>query len=613
MREQPVNPEPRQKTFFRPWPVLPIALLLLLAGSFLYVWLRVQPQLEYHSYGPYFLRQRAFLESFLKQPGGLANYAGVFLAQLNHSNLLGALSFVLSQALVFLVARFCVSRLSGRALSLLALIPPFILLVLRNRYGCPLPAITLGLLLALLGAALFFLVPWRHLWLAAAASGLVSALLFCLAGLWSALLFAVLSGLFAWGQMRARRAGFACLGLGLVGPLLAVGLGRLEVSALFNPWPGGVPWLLTGALYASVPTAGAILALLPAAATAAPTPAFGRWFQAPGRRELVALLAFLVGWAVLWRSFDERQKLLAKIDYSAGAGQYEAVLDAASQVRVLNDAAKIRVQLALYHTGRLADELFSFHNMVEEAPSRGVGEDSRAQGQSLFQIGLLNDAEHMAYEALEMDGERPDVLRLLARINFLKDRPQGAQVFLNVLSLIPFQGERANETWPAGAHQIPPDESALLARMRTQVLSKDVLHEGLPLGRLLEVVLASNPTNRMAFEYLMADCLLGLDLKNAAENLRFLENFHYFVIPRPYEEALLLFQQVGRVQVDLKGRKIRPETIERFRQFLEAARQYRGGTEEHAAMATGFGDTYWFYYYAIRARQRAAEAQTSAP
>ena len=48
---------------------------------------------------------------------------------------------------------------------------------------------------------------------------------------------------------------------------------------------------------------------------------------------------------------------------------------------------------------------------------------------------------------------------------------------------------------------MPTAERAFLARMRARVLTNDVLHEGLPVGRLLDVLLASNPTNQMAFEY----------------------------------------------------------------------------------------------------------------
>lgn len=613
MRQQPVSREFGVGTFFRSWPAFPVGAVALLVGSFFYVWLRVEPLLEYHRYGPFFFRQREFLEPFLNRPGGLASYAAVFLAQLNGLNAVGALMFVLAECLVWLAARAGLARISGRAPSWATLLPLFVLLLLRNHYGCPVPAMSVGLLLALAASAAQVWLPWRLPWMATAASGLISGLLFWLAGLWPSVVFAVLCAEFVGFQMRNWRAGLGCLVLAWVGPLLAIGMGQLEMAGLVNPWPKGVDWVLAATLYASVPMAGAVLALLSAPASGPPDPKPSTRSRTPQPGQGLSVLVFLLGWSAVWLTFDQRQKLLSEIDYAANGGRYETVLAAAGRVKALNPPAKTRLQLALYHTGRLAEELFSFHSLIENAPSEGVGEDSRAQSQSLFELGLVNDAEHMACEALVMEGDRPDLLRLLARINLLKDRPQAAQVFLNVLSLIPFQGEPANAGWPKTDPQIPAAERALLAGMRARMLTNDVVHDGLPAGRLLDVLLAANPTNQMAFEYVMADCLLGLDLKQAVEHLRLLDNFHYARIPRPYEEAVLLFQQTARVQVALPGRSIRPETVERFRQFKAAVQQFKGSAEDLAAMAARFGDTYWYFYYAARSRERAAESQASAP
>jgi len=613
MRLQPVNRKPSPETSIRPWPAFPVGAAIFFVGSFLYVWLRVEPVLEYHHCGPYFYAQRAFMESFLGQPGGLTAYAGVFLAQLNCLNWLGALVFVLSAWAIFLSARLCLVRISGRAPGWATLVPLFGLLVLRNRYGCPVPDLGVGLVLALGAAAAHLSWPWRRPWVSMAVSGVLSALVFFLAGLWSALLFAVLCGLFVSGQMRHWPAGVGCLGLALAAPLVVMGLGKIDWAGLFNPWPDGVNGFLAAALYASVPVVAGVLALLAKHSPIPPAADPGGSARTWRVGQAAAGLAFLAGCAVVGFTFDGRQKLLARIDYAATHGQYEAVLAAASRVKALNDPAKFRVQLALYHTGRLAEELFSFHSLVEETPRGTLSEGCRAQTQPLLELGLVNDAEHMACESLVLDGDRPDVLRLLARIQLLKNRPQAAQVFLNRLSLIPFEGERADGAWPATDAPAPMAERALLARRQAPVLTNDVVHEGMPVARLLDVLLVSDPTNQMAFEYAMAACLLDLDLKQAVEHLRWLGNFPYVRIPRPYEEALLLYQQLTKIPVDLKGRAVRPETIERFRQFKGAVKQYKASAEDLAAMAANFGDTYWYYYYTMLGRERAAEVQTAAP
>jgi hypothetical protein len=606
MRARPADEKSGPVTLRRYGPPPVVAAWLFLAVSFVYVWLRIEPVLEYHRYGPYFYWHLAFLEPFLHRPGGLTNYASVLLSQLNCVSFLGALVFGLFQAAIFWAARICLARISDREPGLTALVPSFLLLLLRNRYGCPVVAIGLGLLLALGAAAGHLSLPWRRSWLSLALGGLVSGALFYLAGLWSALLYGALWAMFMLIRSRNWIGGLGCLALTLGVPLAFLGSGNLGIETLLNPWPEGVRKFLTAVLYASVPVTGAVLMVLPKPAIGGAAADLRRKYRAAGPA------AVLLGLATVWMTFDQRQKLLAEIDYEASYGNYERVIAAAKQVKGLNHAAKVRLQLALYHTGRLAEELFSACDMVEETHTGETGEDCRAQSQPLLELGLVNDAEHMAHEALEMEGNRPDVLRQLARINLLKERPQAAQVFLNVLSLIPFQGERANAAWPSVGPELPGAERAFLDGMRGRVLTNDVVHDGLPVGRLLDFLLASNPTNRMAFEYAMADYLMELDLKSAVEHLRLLDNFSYANIPRPYEEALLVFEQRERVEVELNGRTIRPETLERFQQFKEAARQFSGTPEELAAMAANFGDTYWYYYYAALGHGR-GEAQKAKP
>lgn len=596
-----------------PLPALPLAAVAFLVASFLYVWLRVEPALDYHAHGPFFYCRTVFFESCWGVPGGLSVYVGTLLAQLNHLSWLGAFVFVLIQAAALLMSFAWLATVGGKSPGLAALVVPFGLLLLRNRYGCPVSAISVGLLLALMAGVGCLRLPWRRPWLLMVVSGFISSALFWLGGLWCALLFAVLCGVFLVVRFRDWGASVGCVVLALVLPCSAVAAGWLRMEQVVYPWPGTVPMLLAVVVYALAPLTG-ILMLLRAKSAAVPLASgFVDLAQMERLRWEALVLVGLMLCAMVWYPFDRQHKLLAQMDYHASRGNYEGVLTAAKEVKTLDDPAKIRMQWALYHTDRLAEELFSFRNMAEEVRFNGLGAFYRAQSQPSFELGLINDAEHVAHEALQIEGERPDLLRLLARVNLLKNRPEAAQVFLNVLSTIPFQGQRAYDAWPAFETQRLAAELTAFGAMPVQLLTRDFLHDGLPLGRLVDGLLAANPTNRMAFEYAMADHLVELDLEKAMEHLQLLRHFSYSRLPRTYEEAVLLFQQTAKVQVDLQGRTIRPETLERFRQFGEAVRQFRGTVEDQKALAAGFGDTYWYYYFAVRSRQRAKENQAAPP
>ena len=239
-------------------------------------------------------------------------------------------------------------------------------------------------------------------------------------------------------------------------------------------------------------------------------------------------------------------------------------------------ASEVRLHRALYHTRRLGEEAFSYTNQIgwEVLPALGGGLDScRPQSRTMLELGLVSEAEHLAHEALESEGERPELLRLLAEVNLLKERPRAAQVFLRVLNQVPFQQSEAR-LWLSNLEGDPQCLANVeLAAVRPLLLTNDLAHQAFPAEGLLVQLLRCNPTNRMAFEYLMAHYLMKLELDKVVDRLWQLEAFKYQGIPRHYEEALLLYEQARGSHLELAGRKVRPETMERFRRFTDAMSQ----------------------------------------
>jgi hypothetical protein len=287
----------------------------------------------------------------------------------------------------------------------------------------------------------------------------------------------------------------------------------------------------------------------------------------------------------------------------------------ASGMKEIRPSSEVRLHLALYHTGRLTSDLFSFPNQVgwDLLPGLSKGtEPCRAESQTLLELGQVGPAEHYAHEAWEMEGDRPDTLNIIAKINILKDRPRAARVFLNLARQFPFEGE-----WAASALEDMKSDPALshdpeIARIRGLMVTTDLPHDECPTEQLLRQLLHSNKTNQMAFEYLVAHYLLTLELKKVMERVGQMPELGYQGIPRHCEEAILLFQQRNHILVDLRGRSVRPETIQRFRAFSEPMRNRAFQTAEgRAAMARDFGDTYWFYYYTRPAAMRNNPTQSA--
>ena len=87
------------------------------------------------------------------------------------------------------------------------------------------------------------------------------------------------------------------------------------------------------------------------------------------------------------------------------------------------------------------------------------------------------------------------------------------------------------------------------------------------------------------------------DLDGLVRQLGRLDDFGYTAIPRHVQEALLIYQRLKGTPLDLHGRRIRPETVQRFAEFAEAFDRARKNPEDRPAVERNFGNTFWFYFY----------------
>jgi hypothetical protein len=620
MPEKPASTKAESKLACCRWIVFPPLVIGTLVGCFLYLAIRVEPRLGLHAFGPQFSWTPAPLSAFAKYPGGPMNWMAAALAQADRVDWLGAGVFTLICALAFLLTRLVLRQTTGREPGIAPLLPVFAFLLLKGKYGCPALAIGGSFTLSLAAAAAYLRLAKRSTPWCVMGAALVSTLVFWLAGLWSVVLFVWVTVIFLGLREKRWTAALFCLVSAAALPAFYSLLADVNPARLVNPWMERVDWTITTALYLSVALLAVALQWLP---RTPPTPAPTRQEQRrkPGQagklpllqssamRKAAALLAVAAGWTGVLLSFDANEKVLLAIDYSGSKAQYPQVVALARQAKELGPTAEIWLQLALFHTQRLGDELFAFPNQTgwELLPGLSQGLKScRVQSRVLLELGLVSDAEHLAHEALEIEGNRPDLLYLLAKANVLKERPEAARVFLNVLGQMPFEAGRAAELRAklAGDPRLAGDSE--LSAIRSRMLTSDLAHEGFPIDALLGYLLTANPKNRMAFEYLMARHLLNLDMGKVVGRLSQLSELGFSSVPRHYEEAWLLHQQTQGKRIEIAGREPRAETVERFKRFNEALqRQAHKTPEGRAFLAREFGDTFWFYYLTSRNRNAA--------
>jgi len=632
--------------------------LVFFVPFFLYLWLRVDPALIYHRVVSRFylsdwrwihpgLVERRFhfmplvmypesLAGFL-YPGGLVEYLAAAISDTYYVSWLGALALTAAAWLLWLATAGLITALGGRRDNPLALVPAMLMLLLCNQFDNPL-ALGLGVLVALAAANGYLRLGARSAWTRLALFLAMSAVVYYVAG-GAYLLFAVVCGLYELLHARRRSLGAVCLALGLLIPWLGAtcwcpveGTGAAARLLPLLAEEDGRLRLLRPNRKLSVTLVGLALTLLMALFVALCLPSRGGAGRARRRRAersregreagerptrlrrttfdfcLVPLLMGVIAFAAAVPLFAARRAAVLRMDLAVEEGRWSDVLDGARRWPGGSPVAPIQHDVihALYRTGRLPDDLFAYvqdiDGLILLAHER-QGLDLSKQARTYFELGRVNEAERLAQNWLEGFGVRPQLLRLLARINIVKRRPAAARAYLAALRRF-----RYARPWADDLLRRLDDDPLLtsdpeVSRIRSVMLTDDdVIRRGWSdtEDRWL-VLLKRNRKNRMAMEHLMAYYLLSLRPDKVAANIHRLDDFDYVGIPRHYEEAILLHRYRSKKEVDLHGRAISAETTVRFDAFLRDLAECRrlapgnpkAGAEE---LRDAYGDTYYYYF-----------------
>jgi hypothetical protein len=346
------------------------------------------------------------------------------------------------------------------------------------------------------------------------------------------------------------------------------------------------------------------------------------WLRWAVETVLVLSLAATAGFYFL----DRDLKAFLEIDYCAEHRLWNDVLVKARTLPLSVYLIYVNhdVNLALYHTGRLPYQMFSYPQIywplfsVNQVP---IYEMMFKPCDLLLELGRVNEAEHVALEMLELY-PTGRTLKRMALVEMIKGRSAAASVFLNVLrdDLIWGRWAEGYLRRLATDPDLAGDEE--IQRTRRLMISKDDLpltgaigpgnEDTIDICICLLKLLEQNSQNRMAFEYLMAMYLDTGNVQAAAESLSFLDNFSYPAVPPLYEEAVLIYGiqhpedfKVTGSGVFFRGRRISESTMDKCRRFQAIVIPYGGPNEKaKSAVARELGDSYFYSYFYVLKKER---------
>jgi hypothetical protein len=596
--------------------------LLFFVLNYLYLWQVVDLRLIYHGGGiilnfPVFYRGWEFFRETASWPGGLVEYISAFFAQFFYVGWAGALVATVQAWLLWQCSGSIMRGISGRRVRWVCFIPAICLLVIYSRYSYQF-TIVMALLVALGFVCLYLRVPLPSKPLALLVFLVLSIVLYAIAG-WVYLLFAVLCAIYELLVGRRWLMGVMYL---VAAPVVSYieGLLVFDMSIIyalrhlrsFSYEAGTVILTVLCILYLFLPVTvtGLWLAGLFCARAARYNSSKAEKNESNQASRFSAgwagitlnivgwLLPFVMGVVAVGLSYSDDLKMMLEVNYYAYRRMWPEVLQTARG----NPDGRFTscvVNRALYHTGRLAEEMFAYPQRPEALFMQN--KTSETVFWELFDIcidlGQMNLAEYSLLISIGKYGEQPILLRRLVLVNMVKGRTGAAKVCLGALSRTLFDAGWAMEYLAKIKRDPNLSTDKEIQQLRSMMPTKDRNFASSVDENILLDLLDKDRRNRMAFEYLMGVYLLAGQFDKFIGNLDRLDDFDYTRIPRVYEEAILLYSYMRDTRVELRGREISSESRERLNNFLNVylGRYREDKTAAFNELARDYGDSYLFY------------------
>lgn len=314
-----------------------------------------------------------------------------------------------------------------------------------------------------------------------------------------------------------------------------------------------------------------------------------------------AFALFLFSSFCLPDSYDVQSHLMNKLSGLTLRQDWDAVIEMHQGQKVASAVSLNYLNMALAQKGELGDKLFHFD---QKGPQSLLTSWNMTYPVSVlfsdihYIIGDISTSESYAMEGLTLAkrGGSPSMLQRLVKISLIRREYALAEKYIDLLSRMPVYRTWAEQyrAYIRCPEKIGQDKE--LSVKTLPVSASDNLLCLTDIDSLWTEHLSEPVVNRTAIEYLGCSYLLAKETdKFKTLLLRIARDPAWQPLPVHFQEAALVLavedtSVLGQVSV-------RPEIIERCKQFQQDARQAKGDSNGIARLYKQYGDTFWFYYY----------------
>ena len=296
----------------------------------------------------------------------------------------------------------------------------------------------------------------------------------------------------------------------LVGPVcFPIPIDSLWLGVHYYRYPTTFPWLLWAAAISVFVIVGLVLLIrhrLKHSSHLSPLTSYLSF----------ALVAVAMG-VLVWKNVNIKAEKVMKYDFMACHQQWNRIIETVNKEKPNNQIGVTVQNLALAMRGMLLEHMFDYNQNSIHGLLPDVKEDATSPmptAEAFYQLGMINVAQRTVFEAQEaiLDFQKSGrCYKRLAQTNLINGQYGVARKYLTALQKTLFYRDWANETLLLLDNENAIASHPEYGRLRQCAYNEDFYFSDHVTPEMLESLYYRNTDNRLAYQYLLAYCVLTGD------------------------------------------------------------------------------------------------------
>lgn len=235
-------------------------------------------------------------------------------------------------------------------------------------------------------------------------------------------------------------------------------------------------------------------------------------------------------------------------DYLVRTTQWQKIVEKAEKKSPNSPMTAVCLNLALQQTGQLTTRQFDFYQNGVEGLLMPMNRDMLTPlptAEAFLRLGMVDAAQWYFFEAQEAIpnyGKSARITKRLVETNIINGEYAVARKYLHLLQQTMFYRHWADEALASLVNEEKIEKHPMWGDLRKKLYTEDFLFSPRETDKMLGRLLDADPTNRMAYEYLMSYIILSRDLTHFYDYFQLGKDINGDAIPAIYQQVHALIE-----------------------------------------------------------------------